>query len=115
MIVSDLVCILACMAFVNQYPGSQSGGAVGMPNLPDTPSCEAACRADAACVSYQIDTNPNHILCWIQRSTNAFDPFNLFNQPNIIEYVKTSCSNGKFSVHSYVHLVICVSKCILTN
>lgn len=115
MIVSDLVCILACMAFVNLYPGTSSSGAVAMPSLQDIPSCEAACRADATCVSYQIDTNQNDPLCWIQRSTNAFDPSNLYNQPNIVEYVKTSCSSGKLSIHSSVHFVIYVLKCILIN
>lgn len=90
-----LIHISACIAFVNVYPGQVSGQATEESTATNNSTCEAICRAQLACRSYQINTNPGQTLCWIQKEANPFADNNMYKQENVIEFVKTDCSSGE--------------------
>ncbi|ESO09151.1 hypothetical protein HELRODRAFT_169095 [Helobdella robusta] len=62
-------------------------------------ACEATCRKDTTCLSYQIDSNSDRAAyCWLQRNTSAFDTSNLYLANNIVEYKKSvDCSTCTFT------------------
>lgn len=91
-----LVCISVCIEFAILDPGRQSYGADPLDTVKDNSTCEARCRAEPTCISYQINTNPGITLCWVQMQSDPFNPSNMFNQPNVVEFVKTNCTSSKF-------------------
>lgn len=95
-VLCNLVNNSGCVAFVNFNPtGKVSAFAEEQITVRDNATCEANCRADPTCKSYQIDTNPGETLCWIQRADNSLVEENMIQRPNVIEFVKTNCTSGK--------------------
>lgn len=95
-VLCNLVNNLGCVAFVNLNPtGQVSAFADEQSTARDNATCEATCREDSKCKSYQINTNPGQTLCWIQKIDNPFAAANMIDRPNVIEFVKTNCTSGK--------------------
>lgn len=84
-------------AFYIINPGLRSIDAIPIKDVTTQDICEARCRMNASCLSYQIDPNPQNVFCWQQHSQDKLRPENLYSEiAGVVEYVKLNNCTGTF-------------------
>lgn len=94
-----------CVAFANLYPGFQSVFANRITGVAsgDRQACEAGCRADSTCLSYQINMNPDQNYCWYQTDPGQLNQNLMATQTNVVEYIKVNNCACKYPMFSVIN------------
>ena len=98
---SDLISVLvtsgSCIpVFDEKYPMLTSGRATPLPKVRTEEDCKNACVTDMRCVAYQIDTNADRALCWIQLDKANLELDNMLEMvvKTVTEYILVNrCSD----------------------
>lgn len=84
---SDKSCV---PVFEEKYPKIHSEFATPFLKAKTEEDCQNACVTDMRCVSYQIDTKPGRVLCWLQLDKAHLVLDNMIDSPNVTEYILVS-------------------------